>query len=275
MVNVTQESRRREWYRNQIRAMVNRFADVSKAGNYTPGRTKKDGMGNRVEVPVNLVVIHLMDGTLGGTTSWFMNPRSDVSAHFGIGKDGELVQYVNLGDTAWHAGGSFGNNLRSVGIEHEGYSKDTDLWPLPMLEKSAQLTALLRLMFDISASEVRPHSDFNPAHACPGPRFDWGKYRLMVEGYRKEYESQALLIHPDAPKAPPPPPARPVAPVDPDNITIEMPLYTTGGVKVGGIAFRKGSGKAFLKLDYPTSYEQLQEVLRDMGYTRFKIDPVE
>src|SRR5205814_10677286 len=50
------------------------------------------------------VVIHIMDGTLTGTDSWFNNPQAQVSAHYGIGRGGEVHQYVDEKDTAFHAG---------------------------------------------------------------------------------------------------------------------------------------------------------------------------
>lgn len=51
------------------------------------------------------VVLHVTGpGTMAGMASWFKNPASQVSAHFGIGKNGEIHQYVEMGDSAWHAG---------------------------------------------------------------------------------------------------------------------------------------------------------------------------
>ena len=34
------------------------------------------------------MIIHIMQGTLAGSDSWFRNPAAQVSAHFGVGKDG-------------------------------------------------------------------------------------------------------------------------------------------------------------------------------------------
>ena len=50
-----------------------------------------------------LAIIHIMQGTLAGTDSWFRNPAAEVSAHFGVGKDGTVIQWVDTSDTAWHA----------------------------------------------------------------------------------------------------------------------------------------------------------------------------
>src|SRR5258708_2913484 len=89
------------------------------------------------------IVIHIMEGTLSGTDSWFQNAASSVSAHFGIGMNGEVHQYVDTENSAWHAGrvnapswklikpsplfaGNFINtNYYTIGIEHEG-KEDTE-----------------------------------------------------------------------------------------------------------------------------------------------------
>lgn len=77
--------------------------------NYTPG-----GMGT-----INGVVLHIMQGTLEGTDAWFHNPAAQVSAHFGIGVDGTVYQWVDTADRAWHAAAA---NPHWLGIEHEGRS---------------------------------------------------------------------------------------------------------------------------------------------------------
>lgn len=51
------------------------------------------------------IVVHVTGpGTMAGMRSWFANPTAGASAQFGIGKQGELDQYVDVGDGAWHAG---------------------------------------------------------------------------------------------------------------------------------------------------------------------------
>ncbi|HWO92013.1 MAG TPA: N-acetylmuramoyl-L-alanine amidase, partial [Methylomirabilota bacterium] len=50
------------------------------------------------------IVVHIMDGTLLGTDARFANPGSKVSAHYGVGTNGQIHHYVAESDTAWHAG---------------------------------------------------------------------------------------------------------------------------------------------------------------------------
>lgn len=66
-----------------------------------------------------LMIMHIMQGTLAGTDAWFHNPAAMVSAHFGVGKDGKIIQWVDTDSMAWHAAAA---NGYSVGVEHEGFS---------------------------------------------------------------------------------------------------------------------------------------------------------
>lgn len=80
-----------------------------------------------------VIVLHIMAGTLQGTDAWFMNPNSKVSAHFGVGFNGEIHQYVRESDTAWANGivnspsfrlykPGINPNLYTLSIEHEGFN---------------------------------------------------------------------------------------------------------------------------------------------------------
>ena len=104
------------------------------------------------------IVIHVMDGTLIGTDSWFENPFSSVSSHYGIGKSGEIHQYVKEEDQAWHAGKvispqwsllkpGVNPNLYTVGIEHEGTASTA--WPEAMKKASARLIKEISLRWNI------------------------------------------------------------------------------------------------------------------------------
>lgn len=68
------------------------------------------------------LILHIMEGTLAGTDSWFRNPAAEVSAHFGVGKDGTLYQWVDTADTAW---AEAAGNPVAVSVECEGLSGDS------------------------------------------------------------------------------------------------------------------------------------------------------
>ena len=125
------------------------------------------------------VVIHIMDGTLGGTDSWFANTTSQVSAHYGIGKNGEVHQYVQENDSAWHAGRvdapvwkliklNVNPNLYTIGIEHEG--KPDDVWTDAMKQSSATLIREIcqRWQIPIDRNHIVGHFEiFSKKPNCP------------------------------------------------------------------------------------------------------------
>jgi N-acetyl-anhydromuramyl-L-alanine amidase AmpD len=78
-----------------------------------------------------LIVVHISAGSLTSMTNWFSTPGSQASAHYGVGKDGSILQYVEESNKAWHAGRvnnpsfklykpGINPNLYTIGIENEG-----------------------------------------------------------------------------------------------------------------------------------------------------------
>ncbi|RFM36428.1 N-acetylmuramoyl-L-alanine amidase [Chitinophaga silvisoli] len=143
------------------------------------------------------IVIHIMDGTLTGTDSWFSNPASKVSAHYGVGQQGEVHQYVKETDSAWHAGrvytpswsliktsnGQYINpNYYTIGIEHEG--KGDTPWSDAMYAASA---ALIRDIADrwhipLDRQHVIGHHEIYGAKTCPGTKVDLNKLIALANG---------------------------------------------------------------------------------------------
>ncbi len=101
-----------------------------------------------------IIVLHIMAGSLAGTDSWFANPISQVSANYGIGFTGEIHQYVKEEDTAWAQGRvlapsakllkpGINPNLYCLSIEHEGYDLS--------IVQEAQISASVELIKEIAA----------------------------------------------------------------------------------------------------------------------------
>lgn len=70
---------------------------------------------------VHGLVVHIMDGTFEGSKSWFNNPKSEASSHFGTNRDGYGEQWVDTKDRAWAQGAG---NRQWVSIENEGNGGD-------------------------------------------------------------------------------------------------------------------------------------------------------
>lgn len=63
--------------------------------NFRPGRN-----GHQIKA----IVLHKCEGGGTGCLSWVCNPTAQVSYHFIILESGEMVQCVEIENTAWHAG---------------------------------------------------------------------------------------------------------------------------------------------------------------------------
>jgi hypothetical protein len=84
---------------------------------------------------VNLVVMHqFAGGTVAAVQNWLRNPASRVSYHFGVGRNGEIRQWVETRNTAWATGPA---NARSIAIGCEGTNQNFT---------EAQLTACARII---------------------------------------------------------------------------------------------------------------------------------
>lgn len=68
---------------------------------------------------VTHITLHIMAGYLAGTDSVFTNPASQASAHYGIGADGTIHQYVSETDGSY-SDANYESNNSTISIEHEG-----------------------------------------------------------------------------------------------------------------------------------------------------------
>jgi len=151
-------------------------------------------------VEPDLLVIHnisLPPGRFGGPwiEQLFLNqldPNADpffasiaglrVSAHLLIRRDGELLQFVELGRRAWHAGrSSFQGrpecNDYGIGIELEG--TDEIAFTDAQYQRLSQVTRLIRDRYPaITLERITGHAQIAPGRKTdPGPAFDWPRYR--------------------------------------------------------------------------------------------------
>ncbi len=155
-------------------------------------------------VACDLIVVHgisLPPGTFGGPWIDYLFTNvlpadahpyfatiSDrkVSSHLLIRRDGEITQYVNFNERAWHAGqssyaGREACNDFSIGVELEG--ADTTPYADVQYPVLANIvSALCRAYPRLSPSRLVGHSDIAPGRKTdPGPAFDWPRARRLVE----------------------------------------------------------------------------------------------
>ncbi|MEY2621662.1 MAG: hypothetical protein RIT26_1482 [Pseudomonadota bacterium] len=150
--------------------------------------------------PTDLIVIHsisLPPGEYGGPQiadlftnrldfdahPYFQQIRGlQVSAHFLIRRGGELWQFVDADQRAWHAGvsqyrGREQCNDDSIGIELEGL--EGELFEALQYETLAALCAALAQRYPIA--HVAGHEHVAPGRKQdPGPGFDWDQLRQSL-----------------------------------------------------------------------------------------------
>jgi AmpD protein len=106
-----------------------------------------------------------------------------VSSHFFIRRDGELLQFVSCDERAWHAGRSMWQgrencNDFSIGIELEGLEGETF--------EPAQYAALARVLRAVAScyplQHVAGHEHVAPGRKIdPGPGFDWPELQAALQ----------------------------------------------------------------------------------------------
>ncbi|MCV2444705.1 1,6-anhydro-N-acetylmuramyl-L-alanine amidase AmpD [Acinetobacter bereziniae] len=148
---------------------------------------------------IQLIVIHnisLPPSQFGGgyieqffqnQLDWSIHPYfqtiqgMQVSTHLLILRTGEIIQFVNFNDRAWHAGrssylGKVECNDYSIGIELEG-SDDLDFEEV-QYQQLVDVVATLQLAYPKTDHHLAGHSDIAPCRKTdPGTHFEWQRFR--------------------------------------------------------------------------------------------------
>lgn len=148
---------------------------------------------------IQLIVVHnisLPPSQFGGgyieqffqnQLDWSLHPYfqtiqgMQVSAHLLILRTGEIIQFVNFNDRAWHAGrssylGKVECNDYSIGIELEG-SDDLDFEEV-QYQQLVDVVMTLQQAYPKTDHHLAGHSDVAPGRKTdPGAHFQWQRFR--------------------------------------------------------------------------------------------------
>ncbi len=197
------------------------------------------------------IVVHIICGSLASADSHFNNPASQVSAHYGIGKDGTIHQYVDELDTAFHAGivvnpqwklidekKHVNPNFYTLGIEHAGQPED--VWPDAQVKASASLIADVAARWDIplDTDHVVRHQQIRASKTCPG---SYIQIPILLEQARSSpvptgVETGKMTVHTVTPlnlRGGRPSTAARVVRVLPKDIPVDIVRSVTGAVVNG------------------------------------------
>src|SRR3954452_298509 len=160
---------------------------LASSQNYTTAQ-RKSGQ-------IRFIVIHVTQGSFWGSVTWLRDPRAHASVNFVVARDGDVAKLVPLHDIAWHAG-NWAYNLRSVGIENEGYTASPAGFTVPEYRATARLAAVIarRSLIPIDRRHIIGHyqvPDPNDPlqgggidnHTDPGPYWRWPYFMRLVERF--------------------------------------------------------------------------------------------
>ena len=164
------------------------------AATWVPADPSNYTVANRAhDYPIQLIVIHDIEGSTGFAIQLFQQPGYAASAHYIVSYQGQLTQMVREKDIAWHAG-NWDYNTRAIGIEHEGFAWTPGLYTTDEYNASAALAASIcsRWGVPMDRTHVIGHNEVpdpnNPGlfggsdhHTDPGPYWDWTYYMSQAQ----------------------------------------------------------------------------------------------
>lgn len=148
--------------------------------------------------PNYVIIHHTSQNSIAQTQRTFQLPHTKVSAHYVIGRDGQVVQFLNDYERAWHAGKSkWGSltdiNSASIGIEldNNGY----EVFPEVQINSLLVLLDTLKTKYLIPQLNFIGHADIAPTRKNdPNVHFPWKK--LAEHGFGVWYNEDFLLDPP-------------------------------------------------------------------------------
>ena len=156
-----------------------------------------------IKSKIKFIIIHYTAiNSLSATLKWLCNPKSKVSSHFLISKNGIIYQLVNENCRAWHAGKSKWINITdinsySLGIElqNTGHHLNFENFAKKQINSLVKLIKYLKFKYNISSKKILGHSDIAPMRKLdPGERFPW----IVLEKNKLTYLPKAKKITNDA-----------------------------------------------------------------------------
>jgi len=167
---------------------------------YSPNFSKE----KRIEKNIKYVIIHYtgMQSEIESIKR-LKNPKSKVSCHYLINREGKIIKMVKDTNTAWHAGKSKWkkiNNLNniSLGIElvNKGHNFGYQNFSSKQINSLIKLCKNLKKKYLIKKENFLGHSDIAPLRKMdPGEKFPWKKLSIHKIGKWYENTTNEIVIN--------------------------------------------------------------------------------
>lgn len=134
------------------------------------------------------VVLHIAEGSYEGTIAWQRNPKSNVSSHFVVSKEGRIAQMLDTAAKSW---AQRQGNPYSISVECEGWSGH----PLTadQIEACARIVAKAHLVHGVPLQLTDRVGRHGLGHHSMGfeSGVDWG-HQFCPGNWVKAQKSQIL-----------------------------------------------------------------------------------
>jgi N-acetylmuramoyl-L-alanine amidase len=176
-------------FAQQLRAQPTLAADSLPPAPYWAGTVNFN-----LRKPNYVIIHHTAQHSTEQTLKTFTLTKTQVSAHYVIGRDGQTFHMLNDYLRAWHGGAARWGNVTDINSVSIGIELDND-GTEPFQE--AQLTSLLRVLgslkrtYNIPAANFIGHGDIAPTRKSdPSALFPW--QRLAAKGFGLWYDDAVL-----------------------------------------------------------------------------------
>lgn len=163
---------------------------------YKNGRDWVGTTNFNLRKPNYVIIHHTAQNSCEQTLKTFTLPRTQVSAHYVICKDGTVYHMLNDYLRAWHAGASrWGTNTdinsASIGIELD--NNGAEPFPEAQINSLMEVLARLKSNYAIPADHFIGHSDIAPGRKVdPNKTFPW--QQLAQKGYGAWYDTTNVQV---------------------------------------------------------------------------------
>ena len=129
------------------------------------------------------------------------NPRSKVSSHYFIKRNGKILKLVEDHFVAWHAGKSYWKNYKnlnknSIGIElvNKGHRFGYTNFKKKQLSSLINVSKILIKKYKIKRENIVGHSDIAPLRKIdPGEKFPWKELANKKVGIWHNHKNKELI----------------------------------------------------------------------------------
>jgi N-acetylmuramoyl-L-alanine amidase len=183
-------------YRQQVKMLVRQLqAQPTNSADSLPATPYWVGTINfNLRKPNYVIIHHTAQHSSEQTLKTFTLPKTQVSAHYVIGRDGQAFHMLNDYLRAWHGGvARWGNvtDINSVSIGIELDNDGTEPFQEAQLKSLLVVLGQLKRTYNIPAANFIGHGDIAPMRKNdPSALFPW--QRLAARGFGLWYDATVL-----------------------------------------------------------------------------------